>query len=582
MTDNSEPNSPLERLQPVQPHVHPALRSHAARFDEKIIQTGTRTHTLIGYNVANVSVIDAPEGLILVDAMAQEDDARRGLAAIEARFPGKAIKAVVYTHFHNDHVNGVEGFVSAQDVAAGKVDVWAHADLMHFVTEVSAGTGPIMGRRAGYTFGAALPRGDDGFVHAGLGRPHSPGPRGFIAPTHTVAERSQVTLCGLALELIPIPSETDDMLGVYLPDEQIFLTGDCIQGEVYPNLYTLRGTPYRDPMQWVRTIDWIRYDLRPQAVIPHHGHPLTDPAAIDDVLTAYRDAIQFTHDQTVRFINHGLTPSEIALKLTLPDALAQHPWLGEFYGTLRHCIPAIYAGKVGWFSGDPVDLDPLPKAERAARMVRLMGGAEAVAEEAARAHEQGDYLWAAEMLAYLVSLNPEDTFARKARAQALRGWAYAQSNPNWRNWGLSCAMELDPPPSKQGGMKPMVMAPPAVINAFPPANILRGMATRLKAEDEALLHVTVGFHIVDQDLHHALELRRCVCEFHEQAPAAVDIGLSFERAFLSRLIAGQTNWVEGIDDGDVALNPGTPEAAKAFFACFEPPRAPNTIALVSR
>ena len=567
---------------PVVPSVHPDLAAHAARFSPKILQTGERTHTLIGYNVANVSIIDAPEGLILVDAMAQENDARRALADIQARFPEKAIKAVIYTHFHNDHVNGVEGFVSAEDVASGAVEVWAHADLMHFITEVSAGTGPIMGRRASYTFGAALPRGEEGFVHAGLGLPHNPGPRGFIAPTRTVSERTAVEMCGLALELIPIPSETDDMLGVYLPDEQIFLTGDCIQGEIYPNLYTLRGTPYRDPMQWVRTLDWIRHTLRPNALVPHHGHPLTDPAAIDDVLTAYRDAIQFTHDQTVRFINQGYGPQEIALRLEMPPHLAVHPWLGEFYGTLRHCIPAIFVGKIGWFAGDPVDLDPLPKPERAKRLVRLMGGAEAVRAEAQSAMEAGDYLWAAEMLGYLVTLTPDDDEVRRARAEALRGWAYAQPNPNWRNWGLSCAMELDPPPQDDSARKQLVMAPPAVVDAFPPANILRGMATRLKAEEMGERHMTVGFEVTDKGLCHALELRRCICEFHEQAPAGVDVMLRFERGFLSRLVSGQTNWIKGMESGEIEVSSGSIDQARLFFSSFEPPQAPHTIKLVSR
>lgn len=566
----------------VSPAVHPDLAAHAARFSPKIVQTGQRTHTLIGYNIANVSIIDAPEGLILVDAMAQENDARRALADIQARFPDKTIKAVIYTHFHNDHVNGVEGFVSAEDVASGAVEVWAHADLMHFITEVSAGTGPIMGRRASYTFGAALPRGEEGFVHAGLGLPHNPGPRGFIAPTRTVSERTSVSLCGLSLELIPIPSETDDMLGVYLPDEEIFLTGDCIQGENYPNLYTLRGTPYRDPMQWVRTLDWIRHDLRPRAVVPHHGHPLTEPDTIDDVLTAYRDAIQFTHDQTVRFINQGYGPQEIALRLEMPPHLAAHPWLGEFYGTLRHCIPAIFVGKIGWFAGDPVDLDPLPKPERAARMVRLMGGVEAVRAEAETAMDAGDYLWAAEMLAYLVTLAPDQVDIRAARAEALRGWSYAQSNPNWRNWGLSCAMELDPPRQDDSARKQLVMAPPAVVDAFPPANILRGMATRLKAEDMGERHITIGFEITDQGLHHALELRRCICEFHERAPVSVDVALRFERGFLSALVSGKTNWIQGMETGEVEVSSGTVEHARLFFSSFEPPHAPHTIKLVSR
>ena len=304
------------------PAVNPALAEHAERFSRKIVQTGERTHTLIGYNVANVSVIEAPEGLILVDGMAQENSAREAAADIAERFPGQPIRAVVYTHFHNDHVNGIEGFITQQQVASGEVEIWAHADLMHFVTEVSAGMGPIMGRRAAYTFGAALPRGLEGFVHAGLGLSHDPGPRGFIAPTHLISERTKVRLAGLDVELIPIPSETDDMIGVYMPDEEILLTGDCIQGEVYPNLYTLRGTPYRDPMQWVATLDWIRHELRPQQIVPHHGHPMTSPEAVSDVLTAYRDAIQFTHDQTVRYMNQGLRPDEIVQRVHMPAHLA--------------------------------------------------------------------------------------------------------------------------------------------------------------------------------------------------------------------------------------------------------------------
>ena len=564
-----------------QPGVHPDLARHAARFDRKIVQTGARTHTFIGYNIANVSIIEAPGGLILVDGMAQENDARDALADIRKRFPGQEIRAVVYTHFHNDHVNGIEGFIRPEDVEAGLVEVWAHADLMHFVTEVSAGTGPIMGRRASYTFGAALPRGEEGFVHAGLGLPHNPGPRGFIAPTHTVEVRERVTLCGLTLDLIPIPSETDDMLGVYLPEEEIFLTGDCIQGEAYPNLYTLRGTPYRDPMQWVRTIDWIRHSLRPRAVIPHHGHPLTDPAEIRDVLTAYRDAIQFTHDQTVRFINQGYGPAEIAQRVQMPEHLKHHPWLGEFYGTLRHCIPAIYVGRLGWFSGDPVDLDPLPKSDRAARLVRMMGGPEAVQAEAAAAVEAGEFLWAAELLGYLVTLSPEDGTVRRARAEALRGWSYAQSNPNWRNWGLSCAMELDPPATDQSAGKQLVMAPPSVVAAFPPANILRGMTTRLKAEETGDVQLTVSFRITDRGLHHALEIRKGVCEFHDVVPEAVDVALSFTAAFLVALVSRQTTWMAGIASGDVTIE-GEQALAGQFFASFEPPMAPHEIKLVSR
>ena len=96
----------------------------------------------------------------------------------------------------------------------------------------------------------------------------------------------------------------------------------------------------------------------------------------------------------------------------------------------------------------------------------------------------------------------------------------------------------------------------------------------------------MGFQITDQGLNHALELRRGVCEFHEQAPAVVDVELSFERGFLSQLVSGKTNWIRGITEAEteaeVRVSAGTPEAAKLFFSSFEPPQAPHTIKLVSR
>jgi len=561
------------------PTVHPALAAHAAQFSRRVVKSGSMTYTYQGYNIASVSVIDAPDGLILVDCAAQEDNAKEIAADIAKQFD-KPIKSVVYTHFHNDHVNGVEGFVSAEDVAAGKVSIWSHDALLGFVTSVSAGLGPIMGRRASYTFGAALPRGDDGFVHAGLGLPHNPGPRGFIAPTHTITERSKLFLCGLELELIPIPSETDDMIGVWLESERILLSGDCIQGNVFPNLYTLRGTPYRDPMQWVQTIDWILTELQPEIVVTHHAGPLIGRAEVDDVLTAYRDAIQFTHDQTVRFINRGWNAAAIAEKLKLPPHLATHPWLGEFYGALKHCIPAIYAGKIGWFSGDPIELDPLPRQDRARRYIALAGGHEQIVQVIRQALEEKEFIWALELAAYLVSDQPDNSVYKALKAQCLRDWAYQQSNANWRNWGLSCAMELDPPTEKPGAVKQLLMAPPGVVNELPVASILKSMTTRLIAEACFDVHIVVAFSVVsstdvpDQSSacrSYALEIRRGVCQFHESLASSVDAELTFPRTFVTDLVLQKDRWPDAIKAQRVVVD-GDTAAVERFFKYFEPPQ----------
>jgi alkyl sulfatase BDS1-like metallo-beta-lactamase superfamily hydrolase len=57
-------------------------------------------------------------------------------------------------------------------------------------------------------------------------------------------------------------------------------------------------------------------------------------------LTCYRDAIQFVHDQTVRLMNMGMHPVEIAKNIQLPPSLASQPFLkvggeGEGVGQRR-------------------------------------------------------------------------------------------------------------------------------------------------------------------------------------------------------------------------------------------------------
>ncbi len=54
-------------------------------------------------------------------------------------------------------------------------------------------------------------------------------------------------------------------------------------------------------------------------------------------------------------------------------------------------MPAIYAGYVGWFDGDPINLDPKPRTERAQNYVGIMGGRDQVLAKAQAAMDKGDH-----------------------------------------------------------------------------------------------------------------------------------------------------------------------------------------------
>ena len=154
-------------------------------------------------------------------------------------------------------------------------------------------------------------------------------------------------------------------------EKKLLLPGDNVY-KAFPNLYTIRGTLDRDVLEWARSIDRMRA-LRPDHLAPSHTRPVSGAERIQGILTAYRDAIQYVHDQTIRGMNQGLTPDELVDRIELPPHLKSHPYLQEYYGTVEWSVRAVFSGYLGWFDGDTAPLSPASPHERAERMAELAG-----------------------------------------------------------------------------------------------------------------------------------------------------------------------------------------------------------------
>jgi len=436
--------------------------------------------------------------------------------------------------------------------------------------------------RSAYSFGVLLETGPQGKIHQGIGPQLVVGQRSFIAPTKTFKDSLDVEIAGVKMRLIYAPSETDDEIIVWLPEQKLLQTAEVIQGETFPNVHTLRGTAYRDPVKWFKTIDAMRR-LQPEHIAPSHGRPMSGKDKIEEMLTAYRDAIQYVHDQTVRQMNRGLTPDEIAeVVAQLPPHLANHPWLGEFYGTVKHSVRQIYQGYLGWFNGDPTTLDPIPRVEQAKRYVELMGGRDAVVKAAKTAFDKGDHQWAAELLTHVIRTNKDDQEARKLKADALRQLAYKTANSNWRNWYITSARELD------GSMNKMVaagtmssLAAPEIMQQLPLSKFFDAMTVRLDPVKSAEAHTTVAFRITDTGETYAVEVRRGVAQVHEGLPAKVDATLSISLATMQKLIARQLTLVGALQSGEVKIQ-GSMALLTRFYGFFDPLTTPEPPPLTIR
>jgi alkyl sulfatase BDS1-like metallo-beta-lactamase superfamily hydrolase len=562
-----DPTIPL-RYQ-VSTTIDPELREHSRLFEKKIHSVGDRVHCAVGFGLANIIFVEGDDGVIVVDTGENLGQAREALAAFRA-LSQKPIAAIVLTHHHADHVLGTQALLDAQAAPGSKpIPVYGHESLVTEYARENSLIAELQTIRSTHMYGLSLGPKDLEGSNNGIGLRLTRGESGFVPPTVTVGERLEVTIAGVRMVMVHVPSEAESEIALYLPDRKILLSAEVIQDHTFPNLYTIRGARYRDPARWVQSIDLLRqWDA--DAMVLQHGPPVVGRDEVARVLRVYRDQIQFVHDQTIRYMNKGLPPSELQHVVTLPPHMRdERPWGRQFYGTVKHSVRGIYAGTVGWFAGDPVELDTAPPAESATRLVALMGGRARVVAEAARVLEAGQWQFAAELATYLIHIDTNDTEARHIKASAFRKLGYAQINANWRDYYLVSAMELDDqiPASIYLALAQKTLG--TALRGLPPRNQLDCWPSRLRAEETFDQEFEVGVRYRDTGAELTLTLRRGVLEVAERRATKPKFALEVTRASMGALLAN-VPLEELIGGGEIALT-GALADAHLFFALFEKP-----------
>ena len=563
-----------------------SLSAHSRTMCKMVIEiVPDRIYQAWGYALANKTLVVGDDGLIIVEALDSVEATEEALADLLAvAGTDLPIKAVIYTHSHPDHFPGVKGMISQEDADAGRVAVIAHETFMANIAEQNSVLGPVLGVRSLYSAGNTLPFGPEGRVNAGLGPLFADGEKTLIPPTMTVPTDGQLTLeiAGVEMVITHTPGDIADNITILFPELSTYHYAEVMQGENFPNLHTIRGARYRDPYRWYRSLDTIR-DLAADAdfLIGSHGRPVFGNAEVTETLTAYRDAIQFVHDQTVRHMNRGMVPDELVEVVTLPPHLAGHPRLGEFYGTVDHSVRQVYVGLLGFWQGDMTEMAKPGFQERAEGYVRMMGGRDAILAEAQTAIEEGNEGWAADILTWAIRADGDDTEARTLKAQALRQWGFRQTSINWRHSALTGAQELEGSlPDLSGGAESLFGAPD-IVRAIPAGKTIENLSVRLRAEDTLDVSMTMGVRIEDTGETYGLEIRRGIAEFHDTMPTTITFALGMDKAVLDGVLLGQTTLAQALDDGSVSLSGDRAEMDR-FFSYFEGAPDLNAIQLTGR
>ena len=217
----------------------------------------------------------------------------------------------------------------------------------------------------------------------------------------------------MKFEIYRTPGETPDHLTVWIPQFKAAFTGDNYY-ESFPNMYTLRGTEPRWPLEYIASLKKV-LALKPEIVLPSHGMPIHGNAEITRRLTQYCDAIQYVHDDVVKGMNAGKDVYTLMNEVHLPPDLN----VGESYGKLTWSVRGIYEGYAGWFDMNPATMYATPARAVYGDMVRLAGGPAAVVAMASERVHNGKPVEALHLTDMVLSQNASDQGALKARLAAL-------------------------------------------------------------------------------------------------------------------------------------------------------------------
>ena len=400
---------------------------------------------------ANVTIVDAPDGLVIIDTGVSIDLARAAMDLFRQHTGNqKPVAAVIYTHTHFDHYGGVKGVVEEDDVTSGKVPIVAPGTIESFNKHAigeNVITGNAMSRRMSYTFGLLLPRCDTGEITLGLTTVDELSQNmrlSYIPPTDPITRTGETrTLGGWDFEFLYAPdTEAPEEMHIWIPQIKALTCAENANHSMH-NIQTIRGARTRDARNFARYIDETLVRWGDQAQV-HYG-PHTWPVFGNDNVVAFlegqRDMYKYIHDQSLRLANQGLTPLEAAEIVRLPDAIGQK-WPNRYYhGGLHHNVRAVFHKELGFWDGDPATILPLLPADNATRHVALIGRKKILAE-GRKAIEAADYRWAVQILHHLVFADPDDTEARKLQADAYEQLGYQQEVPQYRAIFLTAAKEL--------------------------------------------------------------------------------------------------------------------------------------------
>ena len=559
--------------------VNPSLWRHAMLNAQiGLFKVTDGIYQLRGFDIANMTLIEGSSGWIVVDPLTCRETSAAALAFARKHLGDKPVSAIIFTHSHGDHFGGILGVISPQEVAKRKIPVIAPDGFMEEATSENGLVGVGMVRRSSYQFGKDLERSAKGMVDTGLGKAVAYGSAGILPPNRIIKQpKENMDIDGVRFVFYNVPyTEAPAEMTFLLPDKKTYCGAEILCQTMH-NLLPVRGAKARDSLRWANDLDQaLEQTADAEVFFAQHNWPIWGRARIAEFITKHRDVYKYTHDQTVRLINAGYTPREIADMIKLPKSLETYLNSRGYYGDLRHNVKAVYQFYMGFYDGNPANLNPLPPEESARRYLELFGGADKAIAAAQTAFDKGDYRWTAELLNHVVFAEPGNKNAINLLARTYDQMGYMAEAATWRNSYLTAAAELRNGPPKKG-IDPSYAID--MIRQTPVELFLDAMAACLNGPDAEDMNLKINLVFSDTKESFVLWIENAVLH-HKKAPPAANANatLTLTKEIFIKMIIGTAGVKDTLMSDDLKITGSRIDLIR-FFRLIE--KAPGTFAIVT-
>jgi len=415
-----------------------------------------------------------------------------------------------------------------------------------------------MSRRAGYMFGNLLPVNKKGYVTNGIGSRLSNGTISFLQPTIEIKDKVQtMKIDGVQFKfLLTLNTEAPSEMHYYINDYKTLVVAENT-GHTMHNFYTLRGAKTRDASEWVKALDdtiklFGKEEI--EALITAHSWPLWVKNRVIDHLSKQRDLYKYIHDQTVRLANQGYTADEIAEQIKLPGSLDKY-WANRgYYGNLKQNAKAVYNYYLGYFNGNPSDLDPLPQVESGTKYVQYMGGEKKILKLAKADFEKGEYRWVAQVLKNVVMANPNNKKAKNLLAKAYEQLGYQSESAAWRNYYLTGAEELRKGIVKLDGSQTISTVDPQIILSMEVNDFFDYISITLNGPKASHKNFTFNVNITDLNTNYTIDIKNAVFNYSKGLTTPnSDASLSVDKVTFYLIMLGKLDVNQAIESGKLNI-----------------------------